>query len=104
MGVIDTGVDWLHEDLAENIYINPNEVPGNGEDDDGNAGGGKVDERITEKQAIIINEALEGPGQNRSGFLAHMKAGTVEDILAKDYAKAMQTIKAREQREPGEEG
>lgn len=36
IGVIDTGVDYNHEDLAANIWTNPNEVPGNGVDDDGN--------------------------------------------------------------------
>ncbi|MCU0288461.1 MAG: S8 family serine peptidase, partial [Acidobacteria bacterium] len=36
VGVIDTGVDYTHEDLAVNSWINPNEIPGNGLDDDGN--------------------------------------------------------------------
>ena len=36
IGVIDTGVDWHHEDLADNIYTNPGEIPANGIDDDGN--------------------------------------------------------------------
>lgn len=34
--VIDTGVDYNHEDLVGNMWINPGEVPGNGTDDDGN--------------------------------------------------------------------
>lgn len=34
--VIDTGVDYTHEDLAANIWTNPGEIPGNGVDDDGN--------------------------------------------------------------------
>lgn len=36
VGVIDTGVDYRHEDLAANIWSNPREIPGNGIDDDGN--------------------------------------------------------------------
>ena len=36
VGVIDTGVDYTHPDLAANIWINPGETPGNGLDDDGN--------------------------------------------------------------------
>ncbi len=36
IGVIDTGVDYVHEDLAGNIWINPGEIPDNGVDDDGN--------------------------------------------------------------------
>ncbi|MDG5814866.1 S8 family serine peptidase [Chitinispirillales bacterium ANBcel5] len=35
IGVIDTGIDYLHPDLADNIWTNPGETP-NGEDDDGN--------------------------------------------------------------------
>ena len=36
VGVIDTGVDRNHEDLAANMWTNPNEIAGNGLDDDGN--------------------------------------------------------------------
>jgi subtilisin family serine protease len=36
IGVIDTGVDYNHPDLAGNIWVNPGEIPGNGIDDDGN--------------------------------------------------------------------
>jgi subtilisin family serine protease len=35
IGVVDTGVDITHPDLAGNIWINPGEIPGNGIDDDG---------------------------------------------------------------------
>lgn len=36
VGVIDSGVDMTHPDLAGNIWTNPNEIPGNGIDDDKN--------------------------------------------------------------------
>ncbi|WP_206484298.1 S8 family serine peptidase [Thalassotalea sp. G2M2-11] len=36
VGVIDTGFDFSHPDLAANIWRNPNEIAGNGIDDDGN--------------------------------------------------------------------
>lgn len=36
VGIIDTGVDLDHEDLADNIWTNPGEIPGNGIDDDHN--------------------------------------------------------------------
>jgi len=36
IAILDTGVDWLHPDLMNKIWINPGEIPGNGIDDDGN--------------------------------------------------------------------
>lgn len=36
IGVIDTGVDWTHEDLAQNMWVNEGEIAGNGIDDDSN--------------------------------------------------------------------
>lgn len=36
VGVIDTGVDYNHEDLRTNMWTNPGEVPANGIDDDTN--------------------------------------------------------------------
>lgn len=36
VGVIDTGTDYNHPDLAANIWTNPNEIAGNGIDDDNN--------------------------------------------------------------------
>lgn len=36
IGVLDTGTDISHPDLAGNVWTNPGEVPANGVDDDGN--------------------------------------------------------------------
>lgn len=36
VAVIDTGVDYRHPDLSENMWVNTGEIPGNGIDDDGN--------------------------------------------------------------------
>jgi subtilisin family serine protease len=36
VGVVDTGIDINHRDLAANIFTNPGEIPGNGIDDDKN--------------------------------------------------------------------
>lgn len=43
VAVIDTGIDYNHEDLKSNVWHNPNEIPGNGIDDDYN---GYVDDVI----------------------------------------------------------
>lgn len=36
IAVIDTGIDYNHPDLSDNIWSNPNEIAGNQVDDDGN--------------------------------------------------------------------
>ena len=36
IAVIDSGIDYRHHDLAPKAWINPNEIPENGLDDDGN--------------------------------------------------------------------
>ncbi|HLL55534.1 MAG TPA: S8 family serine peptidase [Myxococcaceae bacterium] len=36
VAVIDTGIDYRHEDLAANAWVNPGEIPDNDLDDDGN--------------------------------------------------------------------
>jgi hypothetical protein len=42
VGVLDTGLDKSHYDLKENIFTNPNEITGNGKDDDKN---GYIDDK-----------------------------------------------------------
>lgn len=36
VAVIDSGVDIEHEDLRDNLWVNEDEIPGNGQDDDKN--------------------------------------------------------------------
>jgi len=36
VAVIDSGIDYHHEDLVGNLWTNPREIPANGVDDDGN--------------------------------------------------------------------
>ncbi len=36
VAVVDTGVDYKHEDLKDVMWVNTKEIPGNGIDDDGN--------------------------------------------------------------------
>ncbi len=43
IGIDDTGVDWNHPDLSDNIWLNTDEISGNNIDDDGN---GYIDDYI----------------------------------------------------------
>ncbi len=36
IAIIDSGIDYRHDDLASKIWVNPGEIPDNGVDDDGN--------------------------------------------------------------------
>jgi subtilisin family serine protease len=36
VAIIDSGIDYTHPDLVDNIWTNPGEIPGNSIDDDGN--------------------------------------------------------------------
>ncbi|MEW6731385.1 MAG: S8 family serine peptidase [Acidobacteriota bacterium] len=36
VGVVDTGIDYNHQDLQANMWVNTGEIPGNGVDDDAN--------------------------------------------------------------------
>lgn len=114
VGVIDTGVDLKHEDLADVIWVNKNEVLGNGVDDDKN---GYVDdvngwnflgksykehleyERILKNPSLVSKEefekireeyegALEASGEQKYYFEEELSRNkkTLEDIENADKA------------------
>ena len=59
IAVIDTGVNYSHPDLAGNIWINEDEIPGNSTDDDGN---GYVDDYHGWDFVNEDNEPLDDSG------------------------------------------
>ncbi len=78
VAVLDDGVDIEHEDLKDNIWRNPREIPGNGRDDDGN---GYIDDingwdfasnsnNINPRADPTFNNAIDSHGTIVSGLIA----------------------------------
>lgn len=74
IGIIDTGVDWNHPDLAENMWQNAGEIPGNDQDDDGN---GYVDDNrgwdfvSANRSAVFPGEDPYPRDRNPMDFAGH---------------------------------
>src|SRR6185436_7521030 len=64
IAIIDTGVDYTHQDLATNIWQNPGEIAGNGIDDDGN---GFIDDVRGYDFANGDNDPMDFAGHGTSG-------------------------------------
>ncbi len=69
VALLDTGIDFTHADLASSIWINADEIAGNGIDDDGN---GFIDDWRGWDFAINDNDPTDsaGHGTNVAGLIA----------------------------------
>ncbi len=74
VAVIDEGVDYTHEDLAANMWVNKNEIPDNKIDDDGN---GLVDD--IHGFNFVTNSAISWKSAGDGGHGTHV-AGTIAAV------------------------
>jgi len=97
VAVIDTGIDPTHADLALNIWHNPDEIPDNGKDDDGN---GFVDDDMGWDFANNINLPYDnlGHGTHVSGIIGAVGNNGI-GICGVNWRTAILTLKVFEQSE-----
>lgn len=91
VAVIDTGVDISHPDLQGSIWVNEDEIPGDGIDNDGN---GFVDDVNGWNFYSNTNQIYEGPedvhGTHAAGTIAASKDnGGIVGIADNNYVKIM---------------
>ena len=98
VAVIDTGVDYTHEDLAPSMWTNSGEISGNGIDDDGN---GYIDDYYgidatanPKYDGKIAGDPMDnnGHGTHVSGIIAMAKNGKGGAGIA--YGAKIMAIKA----------
>lgn len=88
VAVIDTGVDYNHEDIAQNIWVNDDEIPDNGVDDDDN---GYVDDYYGYDFAYGDNNPMDGNGHGThvSGTIAAVGNNNLGIVGVAPKAKIM---------------
>lgn len=96
VALIDTGVDYTHEELADRIWVNEDEIAGNGIDDDGN---GYIDDvngwNFYSNNNKIYTGSVDDHGTHGAGtIVAKANNGTgIAGIVQSDNVKLM-VIKA----------
>ncbi|NLD46242.1 MAG: S8 family serine peptidase, partial [Clostridiaceae bacterium] len=77
VGIVDTGVDILHNELIDNIYINTDEIPDNGIDDDldGYIDNVKGWDFVNNDNTVYDSEELDRHGTHVAGIVSAEENG-----------------------------
>jgi cell wall-associated protease len=107
VAVIDSGIDTLHEDLKPVLWTNPDEIPGNGKDDDGNGYvddvhgwnfiGGKDGRNVKQdsNEGARVYHALRPKYEGREIDTATLKGDSLEEY--KTWLKAKRKVEGYDQ-------
>lgn len=91
VAVIDTGIDASHPDLANSMWVNTDEIPGDGIDNDGN---GFIDDingwNFLDNNNILYSGEIDSHGTHAAGTIAASRDdGGVAGIADNNYVKIM---------------
>lgn len=91
VALIDTGVDYTHPELADSIWVNEDEIPGDGIDNDGN---GYIDDyygwNFYAGNAEVFSGKEDNHGTHSAGTIAAARNGTgITGICDPAYVKIM---------------
>ena len=91
VAIIDTGVDYNHEDLKDVLWVNKGEIPGNGIDDDGN---GYIDDvngwNFYDDNNILYNGKTDTHGTHIAGtIIADINSTGIAGVVGNSKVKIM---------------
>lgn len=96
VAVIDTGIDISHPELKDSMWVNEDEIPGDGIDNDGN---GYIDDVngwnfFSNTNQIFVGQEEDDHGTHAAGTIAAARGnGGIAGIADPDYVKIM-SVKA----------